>query len=425
MSTLAALNATLQVRAPAAWACLSDLGRDALYPRGIPSQAQESAGCALKASIGQITTSAGRPLTLPSIRRHFAGLPEEALLYAPQGGFPALRRAWQARIAAGSPGVALSNPVVTAGLTHGLSLVADLFADAGTDVLLPHPTWGNYRTTFGLRRRARLQSWRFFDGASRLDLGALAAALDRSGPRAVLVLNLPGNPTGYSPYPDEVEGLLEVVCAHPRPLVVVFDDAYQGLVHDPAAHAPSLFHAFAARNDPERRLLVKVDGATKELAFFGGRVGFVTFAADAEVAAALEDKCRAVVRGTLSSVAAAPQLAVLDALQEPGLEREIAEVRAVVRHRWEVLREALSAAKEVLVPWPFNAGCFALTGLPEGVDAEEVRRRLIVEQSVGVVSIPEVQALRLAYCSIDAEDIGELVRRVALVVADARDRAAR
>ena len=42
-----------------------------------------------------------------------------------------------------------SNPIVTNALTHGLSIVADLFIDKGDHLILPDMLWGNYNLTFG------------------------------------------------------------------------------------------------------------------------------------------------------------------------------------------------------------------------------------------------------------------------------------
>ena len=35
--------------------------------------------------------------------------------------------------------------MVTTGITHGLSTVADMFVDEGDVLLLPDKLWGNYR----------------------------------------------------------------------------------------------------------------------------------------------------------------------------------------------------------------------------------------------------------------------------------------
>jgi DNA-binding transcriptional MocR family regulator len=67
-------------------------------------------------------------------------------------------------------------------------------------------------------------------------------------------------------------------------------------------------------------------------------------------------------------------------------------------------------------PLPFNSGCFALIELPEGVDAEALRQRLLAEFDTGVVSSPP-RYVRIAYCSVAEEAIPELVTRIEAGVA--------
>ena len=100
----------------------------------------------------------------------------------------------------------------------------------------------------------------------------------------------------------------------------------------------------------------------------------------------------------------------LGALESPTLAAERAAVLAVLRKRYHALQASLDAAG--LTPWPFNSGCFALVELPPGLDAEAVRQRLVREQSVGVISVPEARALRVAFCSIEAADIPDMVSRI-------------
>jgi DNA-binding transcriptional MocR family regulator len=78
--------------------------------------------------------------------------------------------------------------------------------------------------------------------------------------------------------------------------------------------------------------------------------------------------------------------------------------------RYQALRGAFDA--HGLTPFPFNSGCFALLELPPGTDAEEARQRLIRHRSVGVIAVPSANALRVAFCSIEAEEIPDLVDRI-------------
>ncbi len=421
-SKAAALEAALREEAPAAWAMLSRRGRAAVFPEGIPSQAAEAAGCRYKATIGQVTDGRGSPMSLPSMSRHLVGLSErDVFLYASQGGLPALRRAWRSwqERDAGGAAAGLPPPLVTAGLTNGLALAAALFVDGETEVLIPDPCWGNYRGIFGVFTGGRLRPYRFFDEGGDFDVAALRGALARArGRRAVLVLNFPGNPTGYTPRLDEVPAIVRAVTEHPDPLVVILDDAYHGLIYREGLLERSLFWELSRRADPARLVPVKVDGVTKELFFFGGRVGFLSFGLPGAAGAALEDKARALCRFTVSAMPGPSQALVLAALADRGvLDAELAAVRGELRRRFDALVSALDGpADDPLRPYPANAGCFCLVGLPSELDAEVLRRRLIAEHSVGVVSISALNALRIAFCSMALEDIPEAVARIRAAV---------
>lgn len=407
------LNAVLTTEHPAARALLSPLGLRSALPLGIPQQSAQARHCLRKATIGEITGGDGVPLGLPSLAHHFVDMdPKAALLYAPQHGVAALRAAWAAHIDGGRD-LPMSEPVVCAGITHALSLCAELFTDADTPLVVPSPYWDNYDVIFTMKTGARVRTYPFYDG-DRFNLRGLAARLaELTGP-AVVMLNFPSNPTGYSPREDEVEPLVALLTAHPHPLAVVLDDAYHGLWFGEGVHRGSLYAALARRADPERLLVCKVDGATKELVFFGGRVGFLTFSAPGRAGEALAEKAAALIRAGISSVPAPSQAAVLHALQSPTLTEERQAVWRVLDERFHVLDASLRA--EGLASAPFNSGCFALLPLPPERDCQAVRLQLIEEQSVGVIAIPQVNALRVAFCSIDAGDIPDLVTRIARVL---------
>ncbi len=405
------LNTRLEAAHPAAAALLSGLGRRAFYPRGVPAQAAEAAGCRFNATIGQLTDGHGGALPLPAMARVLGPL-SRGVLYGRQGGELALRAAWRARICAEGAPEAVGQPLVTVGITHGLALAADLFADAGTPVLAPAPGWGNYRHIFGMRRGAAVEGVPVLAGGA-LAVDALAARLACLDRPAVLILNFPSNPLGYVPSPDEAARLVAAVAQTPVPLAVLLDDAYAHMVWDESRQATSLFGAFVRHGGP-RVLPVKLDGATKELFFFGGRVGFFTVGVGGEAAEVLEDKAMGLLRATVSSCPHPSQLAALAALEEPSGPAEVEALRSLIRARGEALRAALRA--HGLQPLPFHGGFFCL--LPVPGDAEALRRRLL-GRGVGVVSHPEAGAIRLAYASLDAADAAPMVALIAEVLREA------
>jgi aspartate/methionine/tyrosine aminotransferase len=280
-----AINKDIHAASPATEALLSSLGRAAVYPPDIPFQAAQARGKRFNATIGQITDGSGSVLALSAVKRALAGLGEgaldESVLYSPVEGRPELRDSWREHHRPVRSQVAASRPLVTVGLTGALALVADLFVGAETPVLVPAPFWGNYRQIFGLRRGGDVQPVEVFDDGrwSPTRLVEARAALPEGTP-AVVVLNLPSNPVGYSPTIDERREAMQAFTqmADHGPLLVICDDAYAGLVHEDVP-AESMFWSLA---DLHPSLVpVKVDGATKELVLFGARVeGQVSAAGD-------------------------------------------------------------------------------------------------------------------------------------------------
>lgn len=410
MSDLASLNRTLQQSYPAAWRCLSPLGRRLIFPKGVSSQSAEASGVPLNATIGQLTDDDGRPLPLPAMAARISGMTDaEVFLYPPQGGRTDLRQRWKAMLQARFPGVSLSLPLVTAGLTNGLSVAAELFVDEDTDVLLPMPCWGNYRHVFGVYRGGRLIDYPCMRAdRAGFDVAGLAERVQALQRKAVVVLNSPGNPSGYTPTLAEARAIADVLADSPVPLVVLCDDAYRGMVWEEGLIDDGLFGLLAERADPERLLVAKIDGATKELFFFGGRVGFLTFAAPPGAAEALEEKARACTRATISAMPAPSQALVMAALSAPDLAEQQQAIRDTLRARYQVLRDEIQ--RRGLPHWAFNSAFFAL--LQAGPRAEAIRKELLAE-GVGVIAFPEVEGIRVSYSTLSLAQIPQLIDALA------------
>lgn len=419
---VAALNEIIAMHHPAASQLLTRTGQRAALPLGIPQQAAQARNAQLRATIGEITDKTGTPLALPSVARHLLDLDlQQSLRYAPQAGIATLRQRWHDRLV-GREKFPCSMPVVTSGITHALSVAGELFVDERQPLVIGTPRWDNYTALFALRTGASLISFETHrrTGDQRFNLAGLQAALAQlTGPASVL-LNFPANPSGYSPTYAEVDAICEVLLRHPHALCVILDDAYAGLFYEEETYPDSLFSRLAREADPRRMLVCKADGATKELVFFGGRVGFLTFSADGPAAAALEEKASAVVRATISSASALSETLVNEALASPDFADEVQRVRSILKSRYQCLKRNLDQAGIAYVP--FNSGCFALLPVPEDIPgdptltpSERTRLRLLSEHSVGVISVPP-DGIRVAFCSMEEADIEELVARLARVL---------
>ncbi|MCB1036909.1 MAG: aminotransferase class I/II-fold pyridoxal phosphate-dependent enzyme, partial [Acidobacteria bacterium] len=419
------VNAALEAEAPSLARALSPLGRRMFLPAGIPVQAQEAKGCAFNGTIGLITDGHGHALPLPSMAAALA-LDEAdvtpAFLYSPVTGLPELRRRWRQwqrkDLPAGSESSHPSSlPAVTCGLSHSLSILADLFAGEGKAVIIPAPYWGNYNHVFGTRTGSRqISAPAFREGVFNHRIFEEAAEADprlQPGEPVLAILNLPSNPGGYSLTDEEREKVRDSLLrlAEQRPVVVICDDAYAGLVFEEEISPRSMFWDLIGLH--ENLVPIKVDGATKEFSLFGGRVGFLTFpfAPESGAAEALNSKIGGFIRSTVGSPVALSQTVLLQGLRQEGIAYEVEAIRQRLARRYQVLKGLTADLdRDLLDPQPFNSGCFTLLELGPGVgvNAETVRRHLLEHHSTGLISVGE-RYIRIAHCSVAADMLEELV----------------
>jgi aspartate/methionine/tyrosine aminotransferase len=422
-------NAALMADVPVAYELLSERGKRLYFPaKGILAQGAEAKAKAKRynATIG-IATDAQGPMYLQCVHDSFApGIsPRELYDYAPSSGKPELRKAWADKQRAETPslqGQAISQPVVTCALTHGLSLLGDLFLDPGDEVLVSDLMWENYTLCWDIRLGARIATFPLFD--RRLtgfnQDGFIKALAERRGRKLVVALNFPNNPSGYSPTRAEGGAIVNALLAAAESgskLVVALDDAYYGMFFDPACETESLFGRIA-RLHPNI-IAVKIDGATKETFVWGLRVGFLTFGTKngtPAAYAALEQKTAGLIRATISNVSHASQTVVLKALLHPDFRRQQAEKVDILRRRAQVTatecrREAYADCWDV---YPFNAGYFMCIRV-KGCTAEAVRLRLLDEHGLGTIALGE-HDLRIAFSCLLEEQIPDVFVRIAQAV---------
>lgn len=410
------LNQELQAANSYIYDMLSDLGKSLYFPKGILTQSAEAKQKAhrFNATIG-MATEEDKPLYLPVIQETLTAYkPQDIYTYAPPAGKAELRKAWRAKMLAENPslqGKNFSNPIVTNALTHGLSIVADMFVEEDDALILPDKIWGNYNLIFGLRRGARTVTYPFFTNQGRLNTQGMKEALlsQKERGKAVLLLNFPNNPTGYTPMEAEAAEIVKAVqeaADQGVNVVAVTDDAYFGLFYENTI-TESLFGRLA--NMHPRVLAVKVDGATKEEYVWGFRVGFITFAAaEAPALNALENKALGIIRGVISSVTHPSQTFVLRALQAPEFAAQKQAKYDVLKRRALKVKELLDSGKydDAWEYYPFNSGYFMCLKLKQ-VSAEKLRLHVLEQYGVGVISLGE-RDVRIAFSCVEERDLAEL-----------------
>ncbi len=417
----AELNEVIERENPHVFAMLSEFGKRVYFPKGILAQSAEAKEKARRynATIG-IARENGKPMHLPEVMKYFSGLePGETLTYAPALGCPPLRTAWRDGLLKKNPSLAgksLSLPIVTSGVTHALSLAADLFVDKGDMVLLPDKFWENYELLFGARYQAQMGTYPFFNAAGGFHAEALRQALaTRAGSwKTVLVLNFPNNPTGYSitkAEADEIMTVLTQAADDGRNLVVITDDAYFGLFYEDEVFPESLFARLAGCH--ERILAIKVDGPTKEEFVWGFRTGMLTFStraflSDEALYGALEKKVAGAIRSAISNCSHPAQSVLTKALGTEALATERLQKRGVLEARARKVHEVLSRPEygKLWEPYPFNAGYFMCLKL-KGLDAEAYRKHLLEKHGIGVIADGD-RDIRIAFSSVDEGQIDDM-----------------
>jgi aspartate aminotransferase len=185
--------------------------------------------------------------------------------YGPVAGLAALRSAaagyWDRRGLATSPASVVCGPGSKA-LLFGLLLAA------GADVAVPRPSWVSYAAQASMigGRPHFVPAPPGEGGICDPDAlrSELAAATAAGRPIRSAIVTLPDNPTGRLARPASVRAFCEVAEEHD--LIIISDEIYRDLVHDPAAAVIS-----PAAIAPERTVVTTA--LSKSFALGGWRIG--------------------------------------------------------------------------------------------------------------------------------------------------------
>ena len=420
------LNEIIENGNPHIYEMLSGAGKKLFFPKGILSQSAEAKEKAYKfnATIG-MATEQGRTMCLPSIMAMLKGLkPEEALTYAPSFGIMPLRKVWKEALFEKNPslkGKDISLPVVTNAITHGLSVVSDMWVDPGDIIILPDKMWGNYNLIFAVRRDAQIIQYPLFNEHGNFNLEAFKNCVQsqaKARKKLMVILNFPNNPTGYTVSPQEADGIagiLSDLAQQGTNIIAVTDDAYFGLFYEQDALKESIFSRLTGIH--QRVLAIKLDGATKEDFVWGLRVGFITYGAKLEgsstlVYESLEKKTAGAVRGSISNASHLSQEIVLKAVSSDSYSKEKEQKFHIMQERALEVKRVLSDPKykDAWEVYPFNSGYFMCLKL-KNVEAEPLRIHLLEKYGIGLISLGKSD-LRVAFSCIEKRDIQELFDRV-------------
>lgn len=419
------LNDQLVDESPEILNMLSNLGKSMYYPKGILSQSAEAKSTKYNATIGMATNDKGKMYadTLYGVYNHLS--PDEVFPYAPPQGIEPLRDLWQDKMLNENPDLtsdSISRPIVTNALTHGLSLVADLFVESGDTILLPEHNWGNYKLIFNTRHSANIETYPIFNKEGHYTTDSLVSTLENyNQDKVLLLLNYPNNPTGYTPTSEEVKTIVSAIndlANRGTNVIAVVDDAYYGLFYEDV-YTQSIFTAI--NNLESKNILpIRLDGATKEFFAWGLRVGFITFGLKNDTAKkVLEAKVKGLIRSNISSGPMPSQSAIKYVLEHHSdFDKEIQANIDTLQERYEVTKDVVygDKYKDYWQAYDFNSGYFMSIKV-NGVNPEELRKHLINKYSIGIIALNHTD-IRIAFSCVEKDDIPHVFDSIAKAIDD-------
>ena len=335
----------------------------------------------------------------------------------------------------------ITTPVITGGVTNGIFQACSMFLDESDYIIVPNKRWGNYDNIIYKFIGAKIQSFEFFKD-SEMNIKGLETVIEKIAKiqeKVVLLLNFPNNPTGYVPTKEEASNLVEMLKEsqkiHEKPIVVLVDDAYEPYVYKDNVLNRSIFYELHQIN--ENVIPIKLDGITKEILIYGGRVGFITIGLkpswivdDTELQNLKEEihnKLEGFIRATISNCNRFYQVLVHKLFEENGFEQVIKsreEVFKLLKIRYETINSELKKINNPNISIdPNSGGFFVFINLNSTkIKAKEFADHLLKEYKVGIIPIEKldenINGVRIAYCSIDLSKIPELIKRIELALKD-------
>ncbi len=269
----------------------------------------------------------------------------------------------------------------------------------GDQVIVPAPYWVSYPEMVHLcAGEARIVTCEATTGF-KLTPTALAAAITPQ--TRWLILNSPSNPTGAVYSREELQGLAEVLLAHPHVLILA-DEIYEHLIFD-----DQTFYSLAQVEPRLAPRTLTMNGVSKAYAMTGWRIGFAT--GPRWMLQAME-KLQGQQTSGASSIS---QQAALAALQGP--KDFIQHTRAVFQRRRDVMVALLNATPGLECVSPAGAfyafvSCAGLIGRTSAAGRvlhtdTDVAHALLDEANVAVVpgsAFGLAPYIRIAYALDDA-----------------------
>ncbi|HON91559.1 MAG TPA: pyridoxal phosphate-dependent aminotransferase [Sedimentisphaerales bacterium] len=186
--------------------------------------------------------------------------------YTPASGIPELRKAIAHKLQTEN-GLNYTHEqiVVNIGGKHSVYEAMQAVLDPGDEVLLPAPYWVTYPEAAGLAGA----TVKVLETDKKNDYKITPEQLKKAiGPKtAMLVLNSPSNPGGFTYTPDELRALAKVL--EGTNVIVMSDEIYEKLIY-----GDTKFISFAALSQDAFNRTLTLNGLSKAYSMTGWRLGY-------------------------------------------------------------------------------------------------------------------------------------------------------
>ena len=186
--------------------------------------------------------------------------------YTAAAGIPALRQAIADKLQKDNGlRYTADQVIVNVGGKHSVYEAMQAVLDPGDEVILPTPYWVTYPETIKLAGAVARVVQTDKANSYKLTPDQLKAAINDK--TAMLVLNSPSNPGGFTYTPDELRALAKVL--EGTNVAVISDEIYEKLIY-----GDTKFISFAALSEDAFNRTLTLNGLSKAFSMTGWRLGY-------------------------------------------------------------------------------------------------------------------------------------------------------
>ncbi|MEN6386653.1 MAG: pyridoxal phosphate-dependent aminotransferase [Phycisphaerales bacterium] len=259
--------------------------------------------------------------------------------YTPTPGIPELRKAIAEKLQKeNNVSYKPEQIIVNLGAKHSVYESMQAVLDPGDEVIVPSPYWVTYPETIKLAGAVMKEVPTKLANSYKITPEQLKNAITPK--TAMLLLNSPNNPGGFTYTPDELKALAKVL--EGTDIMVLSDEIYERLVY-----GDTKFVCFASLSEDTYKRTITINGFSKAFAMTGWRLGYV--AAPIEVIKAMDRLQGHMTQNPVSFV----QAGALVAFSDPN--NEVEKMRIEFEKRAKYMSQRLNAIKGVKCPQPTGA----------------------------------------------------------------------